>query len=44
MNEDHVKWAIDAGYRMFDCAEIYGTQEAIGKAIKAKVDEGKIKR
>ncbi|XP_044254923.1 1,5-anhydro-D-fructose reductase-like [Tribolium madens] len=39
-----VKLAIDAGYRHFDCAWIYGTEAAVAKAIHEKIKEGVIKR
>ncbi|KAJ3658072.1 hypothetical protein Zmor_009838 [Zophobas morio] len=42
--ENIVKFAIDAGYRHFDCAWIHENEEAVGKAIKAKIIENVIKR
>ncbi|XP_011500526.1 PREDICTED: aldose reductase-like [Ceratosolen solmsi marchali] len=39
-----VKYAIDIGYRHFDCAYVYGNQKEIGIAIKDKIAEGVIKR
>lgn len=42
--EKAVKDAIDCGYRHFDCAWFYGNEDEIGKAIKDKINEGKVKR
>ena len=39
-----VKDAIDAGYRHFDTAYMYGTESEVGTAIKGKIAEGVIKR
>ena len=36
--------AVDAGYRHFDCAWNYGTQEGIGRALENKIKEGVIER
>ena len=36
--------AIRAGYRMVDCANDYGNEGEIGKAIKELIDAGEIKR
>lgn len=36
--------AIDAGYRLFDCAAFYGNEAEIGHAIKEKINQGVVKR
>ncbi|XP_053978050.1 aldo-keto reductase family 1 member B1-like [Hylaeus volcanicus] len=42
--EQAVRDAVDAGYRHFDCAHIYGNEKAIGKALREKINEGVVKR
>ena len=42
--EDAVRTAIDLGYRAIDTAEIYGTEQAVGRAVAAKVAEGVVTR
>ncbi len=32
--ENAIAWALEAGYRMFDTAKVYGNEESVGKAIK----------
>lgn len=39
-----VKDAIDAGYRMIDCAFIYGNEKEVGEGIKAKIEDGTVRR
>lgn len=39
-----IKDAIDAGYRVFDTAFLYGNEELIGRAIADKIVEGVVKR
>uniref|UniRef100_A0A7M4F3M5 NADP-dependent oxidoreductase domain-containing protein n=1 Tax=Crocodylus porosus TaxID=8502 RepID=A0A7M4F3M5_CROPO len=41
---DAVKFAIDVGYRHFDCAYIYQNQGEIGAAIQEKIKEGAVTR
>jgi len=39
-----VKGAIDAGYRLIDCAYAYENEEEVGKAIEDAISEGKVTR
>ncbi|CAG9794271.1 unnamed protein product [Diatraea saccharalis] len=41
---DAVLNAIDLGYRHFDTAAIYDTEQEIGEAIKMKIDSGDVRR
>jgi len=36
--------AIDAGYRLFDCAEVYGNEDLIGEVFDRAFREGKVRR
>lgn len=39
-----VAGAIEVGYRLFDCAAVYGNEELIGKVFKAAIDKGTVRR
>lgn len=40
----YAELAIDAGYRLFDTAQEYGSEEGLGNALKAAFASGKLKR
>jgi len=42
--EQAVITALEAGYRMIDCAAAYGNEKSVGEAFKKVFSEGKIKR
>ncbi|XP_022914598.1 aldo-keto reductase 1B-like [Onthophagus taurus] len=42
--ERAVRDAIDAGYRHFDCAWLYGNESEIGDALSEKIKNGSVKR
>lgn len=39
-----VKDAIACGYRHIDCAYAYGNESEVGAGIKAKIEDGTVKR
>ena len=39
-----VAGAIEAGYRMFDCAAVYGNENLIGRVFQAAFDKRTVKR
>ena len=39
-----VAGAIEVGYRLFDCAAVYGNEELIGQVFRAAFDKGTVKR
>ncbi len=41
---DAVRGAIRAGYRLFDCAAVYGNEHLIGEVFKEALDSGIVKR
>ncbi|NWS51699.1 AKCL2 reductase, partial [Chunga burmeisteri] len=41
---DAVKFAIDVGYRHFDCASLYQNESQIGDALREKIEERIVRR
>jgi len=41
---DCVRWAINAGYRHFDCADFYENEDVIGKALNDAIKSGEVTR
>ena len=39
-----VKTAISCGYTHIDCARVYGNEDQVGDALKAKMDDGTVTR
>ena len=39
-----VAGAIEVGYRLFDCAAVYGNEDLIGKVFQVAIDKGTVKR
>jgi diketogulonate reductase-like aldo/keto reductase len=39
-----LSYAIDVGYRHFDCADFYGNEDEIGDALRQAIKSGKVKR
>ncbi|XP_015121681.1 aldo-keto reductase family 1 member B1 [Diachasma alloeum] len=42
--EEAVKYAIEIGYRHIDGSPVYDTEKEVGSAIKAKIEDGTVKR
>ncbi|NXT78817.1 ALDR reductase, partial [Zapornia atra] len=41
---DAVRFAVDVGYRHFDCAYLYQNEREIGDALRDKIEEGVVRR
>ena len=39
-----VKYAIENGYRLIDCAKVYCNESFVGKALKAVIKDGHVRR
>jgi len=39
-----VKAAVEAGYRLIDCAYAYGNENEVGQALKEIIDQNLVKR
>ncbi|XP_052583793.1 aldo-keto reductase family 1 member C21-like isoform X2 [Peromyscus californicus insignis] len=42
--KEPTKIAIDAGFRHFDCASVYKTEDYVGEVIRSKIADGTVKR
>ncbi|GBG33006.1 Alcohol dehydrogenase NADP+, partial [Hondaea fermentalgiana] len=42
--KDAVKVAVKEGYRMFDCAALYGNEKEVGEALHESVEENEVER
>ncbi|CAG9834462.1 unnamed protein product [Diabrotica balteata] len=42
--KETVKTSIDVGYRLFDCAWLYGNEKEIGEGLRAKIQDKTVKR
>lgn len=42
--ENAIKYAVDIGYRHFDCAWFYKNETEVGQAIKEKIQDGTVQR
>lgn len=39
-----VQWALEAGYRHFDCADFYENEDEIGQSLNDAIKSGKVRR